>query len=143
MFLDERCSNKRLNYEIVFRVPSYGDGKHLFRFAINSMTCNPVCVINGVLTFTHESIQCWDYIDKNETEKDAISFLVQQMQRTQDVDFTVDDAMIYGFGQDGKVKSKYGCMKTILQSFRIFDETESRFEIEATFACDGYRELAV
>lgn len=138
MFLDDRWSNNQLHYELAFRVPSYHDGKNLFRFVINSMTCSQECT-----KFTHESIQCLYSIDKNEREKDVLSFLVQQMQRTQDVDFLIDDSTIWGFRQDCKVESKYECMKTRFKSLRIVKETEGSFLMEAIFECNGYREIEV
>jgi hypothetical protein len=143
MILDDCWSHNQLHYELAFRVPSYDDGSHLFRFVINSMTCDQECVINSAPTFTYKSIQCLHYIDKNEREKDVLFFLDQQMQRNQDVDFLVDDATILGFGQDCNVESKYECMKTRFKSSRIVKTTEGSFLMEAIFECDGYRELAV
>lgn len=138
MSLDDNWTHNQLYYELAIRIPSYNDVKHLFRYMINSMTCAQECS-----TFTLKSIQCLYPIDKNEIEKDVLFSLAQQMQRTQDDDFLVDDATIWGFGQDCKVESKYECMKTRFKSSRIVKTTEGGFLMEAIFECEGYRELAV
>ena len=143
MILDDSWSHNPLHCELSFRVPSYNDGNHLFRFVIDSMTCPQECATNSVPTLTHKSIHCLHYIDMNEREKDILFFLDQNMNRTQYGDFLVDDATIWGFGQDCNVESKYECIKTRYKSSRIAKITVGSFLMEALFECAGYRELAV
>lgn len=143
MILDDSWSHKQLHYELSFRVPSYNDGNHLFRFVIDSMTCPQECAINSVPTLTHKSIHCLHYIDMNEREKDILFFLDHNMNRTQDGDVLVGDATIWCFGQECNVERKYECIEMRYKSSRIAKITVGSFLMEALFECAGYRELAV
>ena len=136
MFFDADWEHGQLHYELSLRAPSYDDGKTLFRFVITNITWNPAGEVN--------TIQCIYAIDRNEIEQDVLSCLDQQRKRTHEVDFSlVDDAKIFGFGPDCQVKRKYECMKTRLVALRTVKVTVGGFWMEATFECNGSRELAV
>ena len=136
MFFDADWEHGQLHYELSLRAPSYDDGKTLFRFVITNITWNPYGEVS--------TIQCIYAIDRNEIEQDVLFFLNHPMKGTHEVDFpSVDDATVWGFGPDCKVKRKYECMKTRLVALRTVKVTEGGFWMEATFECNGSRELEV